>query len=99
MKIATGPNFSTTKLRKTTITSLISLQPWLMALSLPRCSLFMHRPQETARKTTASTLVLTEKVEPMLLGMMLRMTLSGLEPVEPLEAAMPSITVLKVPAL
>ena len=52
-----------------------------------------------ARKIRDSTALFTPKVDTMLLGTMLRITLRGLAPVEPLAAARPSMVVLKTPAL
>ena len=70
-----------------------------MTLFLPKPNLFMLRPTTTETNTTPRTALLTLKVAPMLLGIMFKITNSGLEPVEPVLAVTPSIWTLNNPDL
>ncbi len=99
MKIATGPNLLTTKFKKTMTTSLSSWMSLRSVAVFSSPSVFMHRPRDTARKTTASTAVLLEKVEAMFEGMTFSTTSSGLEPAEPETLSSPSTAMWNTPML
>ena len=99
-KIASGPNFVTTKLRNTTITSFNSFKKFfnVAVFSSPRT--FIASPNETARNTMASTAVLLLKAVATLEGTIFRTTSKGFDPVVPLEASNPERSeTLKNPAL
>ena len=96
-KTAKGAKLLTMKFRNTTTTSLTSpSRRRRVAVRLsPR--VFMLRPMATARNTLESTAPLLPKAVMMLEGMMFSTTFRGLEPVEPLASARPSMWVLNRP--